>query len=250
MGFGVDAGSRNAGRSISFARELKSLEVLGHDVARQAGKHHCPGANAGVDEGSCKKFKGSTSHDSVTLLTEGETRSAASNDSSDMSDLSLGRWTPSGPDPFKGIPLDIIFPIPTKADLAMAPDFIKQDGQKADNAEVPKHLWSFFFEQSFMHNFGSSSTVKVSWVQRHSNVYRRHDWHRCESMPEDWEKAMDSFRRLGIRWWRRNLMRTFRRWRERAHLLPGRCSCMVAPLLTPEGYHICPDTNGRRRVAG
>ena len=33
-------------------------------------------------------------------------------------------------------------------------------------------------------------------------------------MPQGWEEAMEGFRDLGLCWWRRNLLRTFRRWRE------------------------------------
>ena len=33
-------------------------------------------------------------------------------------------------------------------------------------------------------------------------------------MPEGWELALEGFRWLGLRWWRRNLLKTFRRWRQ------------------------------------
>ena len=43
-------------------------------------------------------------------------------------------------------------------------------------------------------------------------------------MPEGWAPALAGFRRLGLRWWRRNLLRTFRQWRQR-----------TAPLAETEG---------------
>ena len=35
-------------------------------------------------------------------------------------------------------------------------------------------------------------------------------WARRSGRPQGWEEALDEFRRLGPRWWRHNLLRTFR----------------------------------------
>jgi hypothetical protein len=74
---------------------------------------------------------------------------------------------------------------------------------------------SLFFKESFLQHFGvKSGTAGVPWKKNHTNVYRRHNWKSRSELPEGWEGNMDGFRRLGIRWWRRNLHRSFRRWRE------------------------------------
>ena len=80
--------------------------------------------------------------------------------------------------------------------------YVKQEGQKADDAKVPTHLWSFFFRESFLLHFGTDSGTSLDWKRDHPNVYRRHDWRRRTVVPKGWEKALDRFRRLGIRWWR------------------------------------------------
>ena len=71
-------------------------------------------------------------------------------------------------------------------------EVIKGDKQKADDSAVPAHIWEFFLEKSFLKKFP----------------------HR-EEMPSKWRRALNGFRRLGIRWWRRNLIRTFLHWRRK-----------------------------------
>ena len=39
----------------------------------------------------------------------------------------------------------VVFPIATLMDKADFVSYAKQEGQKADDAKVPTHLWSFFF---------------------------------------------------------------------------------------------------------
>ena len=53
-----------------------------------------------------------------------------------------------------GIPLDVAFSMPIFVDKADLIEHIKQEGQKLDDAEVPTHLWSLFFRESFLHYFG------------------------------------------------------------------------------------------------
>ncbi|EJK49060.1 hypothetical protein THAOC_32100 [Thalassiosira oceanica] len=74
-------------------------------------------------------------------------------------------------------------PSQTPMDLAPAPTWNDQDAQKVDNSPVPTHLWEFFFE-------------------------------RVGELPAGWRQALDGFRRLQLRWWRRRkLGGTFREWR-------------------------------------
>ena len=65
---------------------------------------------------------------------------------------------------------------------------LKQDIQKAGDAEVPTYMWDHFFEESFLRKFRSH-------------------------IPEGWRTALDGFRRLAVRRWRRNLLQSFHRWR-------------------------------------
>lgn len=71
-------------------------------------------------------------------------------------------------------------------------EVIKGDQQKADDSAVPTHIWDHFLEKSFLQNFTDR-----------------------EVMPSKWKRALNGFRRLGIRWWRRNLIRTFLHWRRK-----------------------------------
>ena len=91
--------------------------------------------------------------------------------------------------------------------------YVRQEGQKADDAKVPTRIWSFFFKESFLGYFGIEKGVEVDWRKEHSNVYRRHNWKRQNSLPRGWEGAMNGFRRLGICWWRRRLLHTYVAWK-------------------------------------
>ena len=71
----------------------------------------------------------------------------------------------------------------------------KQDEQKADSAAVPEHLWSNSLKETFESKVG-------------------------RSLPEGWQESMNGFRRFGIRWWRRQLLRTYLKWRRSHHPLP------------------------------
>ena len=51
-------------------------------------------------------------------------------------------WQPS----YEGIVLDqVAYPTLTAINKADFLAYVKQDGQKEDDAKVPTHLWSFFF---------------------------------------------------------------------------------------------------------
>ena len=71
----------------------------------------------------------------------------------------------------------------------------KQDEQKADSAAVPEHLWSNSLKESFESKVG-------------------------RPLPDGWQESMNGFRRFGIRWWRRQLLRTYLKWRRSHHPLP------------------------------
>ena len=87
-----------------------------------------------------------------------------------------------------------MYPTPTAIDKANFLAYVKQDGQKADDAKVPTHLWSFFFSESFLLYFGTESGTRVDWKREHMNVYQRHNWRRWEGIPKGCEKASDGFR--------------------------------------------------------
>ena len=54
-----------------------------------------------------------------------------------------------------------VLPTPTAIDNGELVGHIEQQGQMADDAQVPTHLWSSFFRESFIHYFGSVSGVSV-----------------------------------------------------------------------------------------
>ena len=114
------------------------------------------------------------------------------------------------------LPMDVSFILKNEVDLVL-PVVVKDDFQKADNAAAPTQLWSFFFKESFLNRFQKGRARPGPWQVNNVDPCRRHAWDRREGMPPGWEKAMNGFRRLGLRWWRRNLLRTFRAWREKHH---------------------------------
>jgi hypothetical protein len=59
----------------------------------------------------------------------------------------------------------------------------KQDEQKADNAEVPTHLWDLVFQHTLPKDF--------------------------PPLHPKWRERLDTYRELGVRYWKRCLMRTF-----------------------------------------
>ena len=77
----------------------------------------------------------------------------------------------------------VLHPNPTAIDMADFVTYVKQDGQKADDAKVPTYLWSFFISGSLLLYFGIESGTRVDWKRGHTNVYQRHDWKRQEGYP-------------------------------------------------------------------
>ena len=69
----------------------------------------------------------------------------------------------------------VLSPTATAMDKADFLAYVKQEGQKADDAKVPTHLWSFFFCESFLLHFGSDSGTRLDWKRDHPNFYRRHN---------------------------------------------------------------------------
>ena len=112
----------------------------------------------------------------------------------------LGAFAPQAPT----LPVDVTFILEGK-DASRLPGVVKGDCQKADNAATLTHLWSFFFRESFLARFQEGRGPSRAWQARSLDPYRRHRWDRRNGMPQGWEKAMDGVRRLGLRWWRRNL---------------------------------------------
>ena len=65
---------------------------------------------------------------------------------------------------YEGIVLDqVVYPTPTAIDKVDSLTYIKQDGQKMDDAKVPTHLWSFFFRDFFPQHFVLENRVAVVW---------------------------------------------------------------------------------------
>ena len=88
----------------------------------------------------------------------------------------------------------VLSPTPMVIDKADFLAYVKHDGQKAGDAKVPTHLWSFFFGESFLLYFGSESGTCVDWKREHTNVYRRYNWRRREGILEGREKTFGGFR--------------------------------------------------------
>eukprot|EP00956_Cyclotella_meneghiniana_P029337 scaffold70717_cov42-Cyclotella_meneghiniana.AAC.5 len=80
-------------------------------------------------------------------------------------------------------------------------DVLKQDGQKADDAKVPTHIWEDFFCDTRPHNL--------------------------PPLPHNWRTHLEPFRKLGLIYWRRFRLRSFWWWvAEKIHakvwrLMPG-----------------------------
>ena len=83
---------------------------------------------------------------------------------------------------------------------------LKQDSQKADAAEIPTYMWDHFFQESFMQKFHHAGPKSKSWRHGHPDVYKRRNPRERAHMPEGWQTALDGFRRLTVRRWRRNLL--------------------------------------------
>ncbi|KAL7537841.1 hypothetical protein ACHAXR_008130, partial [Thalassiosira sp. AJA248-18] len=153
-----------------------------------------------------------------TALEQGDGGSSCGSTASCDSDCEdgsevVGRWLTEEEDIVNCNPPK--WPVDTTLFFSDEPDtqVLKQDGQKADDAAVPTHIWSFFFRESFMARFGQAQGRVVTWKPGNVDPFKRHDWQRHTTMPVGWESAMDGFRRLGVRWWRRRLMTAFWIWR-------------------------------------
>ena len=60
----------------------------------------------------------------------------------------------------------VVFSTPTAINRVDFPAYIEQEGQKADDAKAPTHIWSFFFKESFLSYFGIENGVEVDWQKR------------------------------------------------------------------------------------
>ena len=121
---------------------------------------------------------------------------------------------------------------------------VKQDSQKADWAPVPDHLWLQSFKQGYRSAEQTSRhfdallemgvEIKKSHrvlprkkppsAKKHQHTYaarfgktssvKFHAKHqRRAGGGFGWKEAMKGFRELGLRWWRRSLIRGFKTWR-------------------------------------
>ena len=108
-------------------------------------------------------------------------------------------------------PVDVTFII-EREDPLLIPELLSAAQQQDKDSPAPYHLWSFFFREGFLSRFDRVRGKEGLWSRNNDNIYRRHPWNQRTGLPQGWEGAMDGFRRLAIRWWRRNLLRTYRGW--------------------------------------
>ena len=104
-----------------------------------------------------------------------------------------------------------------REDPTLFPTVTKSDYQQADGSPVHTKLWSFFCKQSFLNFFSTKREGEIAWKPNDGNPYRRHPWRRRVGMPEGWEGALNGFRVFALRWWRRNLLRTYLSWETRRY---------------------------------
>ena len=83
-------------------------------------------------------------------------------------------------------------------------DYVKSDGQKADDAGVNTGLWDGFFEEEYVAEVGALPTSEDALL-------------RSEGKIDGYRKALNGFRRFAVRKYRRNLLKGFVKWR-RKHL--------------------------------
>ena len=148
---------------------------------------------------------------------------------------------------------------------------IKQDSQKADWAPVPDHLWLQSFKQGYQsseqtsRHFDALATMGVEVEQsrrvlprtkppsaiKHQRTYAARFGKTClnkfcTKYPRSagggygWKAAMKGFRELGLRWWRRSLIRGFKTWREKhlpqiQHQLPRPYQLVETEYITKTG---------------
>ena len=97
---------------------------------------------------------------------------------------------------------------------ALALEVIKGDHQKNDDAGVPDHLWALYF----LRGYGQASTAAAHLRALGLNPQARTGYLLDKAPPgSEWKAALDVFRGFGLRWWNRNLVRGYLRWR-RAHV--------------------------------
>jgi hypothetical protein len=102
---------------------------------------------------------------------------------------------------------------------------VKGDYQKADAATVPDHLWVRSFVQGYAQEGCVAAHLTTLGLPVTSLVGEVHEPH-PPSQGIGWAASLKIYRDLGLRWWQRNLVWGFTRWR-RAHIkinkgcLPG-----------------------------
>ncbi len=79
-------------------------------------------------------------------------------------------------------------------DVPRAPDVEvrKDDHQKADDAAVPTQMWDYFFEKSFLSEFGLGAP-EGECASGHEDVFRRHDPRRWTDLLEGCKAATNGF---------------------------------------------------------
>ena len=107
--------------------------------------------------------------------------------------------------------VDVTF-ILAREDPAVMDDFRAAAIAHKNRAVTPYQSWAFFFREGFLGRFDQVRGQPGTWHRGNANVYRRHSWNQRNGLPDNWEAALNGYWRLGLRWWRRNLLQTYRSW--------------------------------------
>ena len=80
----------------------------------------------------------------------------------------------------------------------------KQDGQKADDAKVPTYIWENHFRD----------TIPAQWDSQYMSSFP--NWNgvcpQIYPLHSAWRSRLESYRALGLFWWKRNVRRSYWRW--------------------------------------
>jgi hypothetical protein len=113
---------------------------------------------------------------------------------------------------------------------------VKGDHQKADAAAVPDHLWVHFFLRGYALDLCAPTHLAALGLDIKASVGGLLNKH-SPSRGIGWVHSLEIFRSLGLRWWRRNLVRGYTRWR-RTHIKINK-GCLPSQMVRPSlGYTV------------
>ncbi len=113
---------------------------------------------------------------------------------------------------------------------------VKGDTQKSDGAAVPDHLWLHAFLQGYGWEACSEEHLQALVLPTQAGVGHLRDA-TPPSWGVGWKAALEGFRCLGLRWWRRNLLRGLHSWRRANVKINKGCTPgqMVRRIITSSG---------------